>query len=336
MVQKALYWNSVKNKAVQCQLCPRFCIIKQNETGNCKVRENVNGTLYSLVYGKACSSYIDPIEKKPLYHFLPSSNAYSISTAGCNLHCKHCQNWTISQASPENVSSLDLSPKTVVENALSGNCKSIAYTYTEPTVFYEYVLDTAKIAKKKGIKNVIVSNGFINKKPLIELCKYIDAANIDLKSISEKFYVDICEARLQPVLETLKILKEKKVWLEIANLIIPTLNDKESDIKKLIAWIKNNLGVDTPLHFSAFYPTYKLLHISPTKPEVLIKARKLALKAGLNFVYTGNILDNEGSTTFCPSCRKPIIMRKGFYVIENKLNKGKCPHCNEKIPGVWK
>ncbi len=332
--KEALFYKKMKNNVVQCQLCPHLCTIKPGERGKCRVRENQQGKLVSLVYGKPCSVAIDSVEKKPLYHFLPGEKTISIATPGCNLSCKHCQNYTISQAKPETIPSATLSPEKVVGEAEKNNCKIIAYTYTEPTIFYEYMLDTAKLAKKAGIKNIIVSNGFINPEPLKKLCPYIDGANIDLKSMNDDFYKKICGARLSPILESLKILKNKKVWLEITNLIIPTLNDKKEDIENLIKWVKENLGEEIPLHFTAFYPTYKLKNLPPTSLEILRKARDIAKKQEMLYVYTGNLPDDEGNTTFCPKCKEPVIMRKGFYVSENKLKKGKCK-CGKKLHGVW-
>jgi len=334
-MKEALFYKKLKNKIVQCQLCPRFCIIKPGERGKCRVRENQKGKLISLVYGKPCSLALDPIEKKPLYHFLPGQIALSIATVGCNLNCKHCQNWEISQANPEDVSSQETKPEDVIKEAKKNKVKIISYTFTEPTIFYEYMLDIAKLAKKQGIKNMIVSNGFINPEPLKQLCKYIDGANIDLKSIDNNFYKKICDARVKPVLESLKILKQEEVWVEITNLLIPTLNDKEKDIERLVGWIKNNLGAEVPVHFTAFYPTYQLSNLPRTSIETLKKARKQAKKAGLKYVYTGNIPDDEGDNTFCPKCKKLLIKRRLFSVIENNLKESKCPYCNEKIDGVW-
>lgn len=334
-MKEALFYKKLKNEIVQCQLCPHFCTLKDSERGKCGVRENKKGVLYSLVYGKPCSLALDPIEKKPFYHFLPGQFALSIATVGCNLKCKQCQNYEISQAKPEEVQVREIKPKEIVEEAKKQNVKIISYTYTEPLVAYEYVLDMAKLAKKAGIKNTIVSNGFINPTPLKELCKYIDGANIDLKSIRDKFYREICEARVAPVLETLKILKEKGVWTEITNLLIPTLNDSEKDIKELVKWVKENLGTRTPLHFTAFYPCYKLSHLSPTPIETLKKARKISLQEGLEYVYTGNIQDEEGDSTFCPKCRKILVRRRLFSIIENNLKQGRCKYCNRKIDGFW-
>jgi pyruvate formate lyase activating enzyme len=333
-MKQALFYKKLKNNIVQCQLCPHFCTIEDGKRGTCEVRENEGGELISLVYGKPCSVSFDPIEKKPLYHFLPGQITLSIATAGCNLNCKHCQNWEISQARPEKIPNMPLSPEQVVKEAKKNKVKIISYTYTEPTIFYEYMLDIAKLAKKAGIKNTIVSNGFINPDPLKELCKYIDAANIDLKSIDDDFYKRICDGRVSPVLEALKILKEEKVWIEITNLLIPELNDGEKDIEKLVDWIKENLSDTVPLHFTAFYPCYKLSDLPPTKIETLKKARQAAMKK-LNYVYTGNIPDSDGDNTFCPKCKKPVIKRRLFSIIENNLNGKKCPSCNEKIDGIW-
>lgn len=352
-LKEALFWKTLKDtQEVQCQLCPRFCVIKNGERGNCGTRTNMNGKLYSLVYGKPCSISIDPIEKKPFYHFIPSSKSLSIATTGCNLHCAHCQNYQISQTRFEDVPHLEASPEQIIEQAKTNQVKSISFTYTEPTVFYEYMFDIAKLAKrtetgkvsgapgipnsraKEKIKCNIVSNGFINPEPLKKLIPYIKAANIDLKG-DAVFYEKICEAKIEPILETIKILKQKKVWLEITNLIIPGMNDNTEEIKKTVQWIKDNLGTDFPLHFSAFYPCYKLNNVPATQPEFLIKARIIAKQQGLRFVYTGNIQDEEGSTTFCPNCNFKLIIRRNFSVIENKIKRGKCPNCKTKIPGVW-
>jgi pyruvate formate lyase activating enzyme len=333
-MKKALFWKKLEGKTIQCQLCPRQCVIKDRKRGNCRVRENRQGTLYALVYGKACAVAVDPIEKKPLFHFLPGSTAYSIGTAGCNLHCKFCQNWTTSQANPEDVHAETLLPKDVVKNAIDSGCKTIAYTYNEPIVYYEYVLETAKLAKKKGLKNIVVCNGFINQEPLLEWCKYIDAANIDLKGFTDEYYKKITDARLQPVLDTIKTINEKKIWLELTNLIVPTLNDDMKTIKKMCMWIKDNLGADVPLHFSAFYPCYLLNDIPATPPKTVLKARDVALKAGLNYVYAGNITAEKEGSTHCPKCGEILIERKWFEVTQNNIKKGKCKR-SHKIPGVW-
>jgi len=333
-LKEALFFKKLKDGSIQCVLCPRFCVIKSGERGSCGTRTNMNDKLYSLVYGKPCSIAIDPIEKKPFYHFLPGTKSLSLATVGCNLKCLHCQNWSISQAKFEDVPHLEATPEQVVEQAKSSNARTISFTYTEPTVFYEYMLDIAKLAKKEKIKCNIVSNGYINLQPLKKLIPYIKAANIDLKG-NAIFYEKICDGKIERIFETIKLLYEKKVWLELTNLIIPGYNDNIEEIKKMVSWISENLGKDVPLHFSAFYPCYKLANLPPTQPEFLVKARILAKAQGLNFVYTGNIKDEDGSTTFCPHCGERIIQRKSFFVVENKLKRGKCPVCKNKLPGVW-
>lgn len=336
MEKEAIYYVKLENSNIQCNLCPWHCFITPGEVGKCRVRKNNGEKLISLNYEKPCSLAIDPIEKKPLYHFLPGQETLSIATLGCNLSCGHCQNWEISQASSVKKNSLKVPAEEVVNKAIGSNVKIISYTYTEPTIFYEYMADISKLARKKKIKNIIVSNGFINEEPLKELCKLIDAGNIDLKSISEDFYQTVCKARLNPVLEAIKILHKEKVWIELTNLLIPELNDSKEDIKDLIGWVKENLGVNVPVHFTVFYPTYKMINLPATKIEKLKEARKIALDAGLKYVYTGNLQDDEGNNTYCHSCNKILIKRRGFNIIENNLENGKCPRCKEKIPGVWK
>ena len=335
-LKEAMYYQKMQDKIVQCQLCPRRCVIQDKKRGFCGVRENRDGILYTLVYAKPCAVHIDPIEKKPLFHVLPGSSAYSIATAGCNLRCKFCQNWQISQALPEDVESYDMTPQEVVYKAKKANAKAIAYTYTEPTIFYEYMLDTAKIAKKEGILNVMHSAGHINEAPLKELCKYLDAANIDLKGFSQDFYGQMSLGNLDSVLQTLKILKEEGVWVEITNLVLPGFNDDPELIKRMCVWIKENLGPDTPLHFSRFWPMYKLTNLSPTPVETLEKAKKIANDAGLKYVYIGNIPGSSAESTFCPVCQKLLIGRSGYTITENNTENGKCKFCNAEIPGIWK
>ncbi|RME54200.1 AmmeMemoRadiSam system radical SAM enzyme [Candidatus Woesearchaeota archaeon] len=283
---EAKYYKQFNNH-VQCHLCPHFCVIKNNELGKCKARKNINNKLYSLNYGKSCSMAIDPIEKKPLFHFMPGTKTLSVSALGCNMQCIWCQNWQISQSNDTNT--YELSPQKVVDTAISNDCKSISYTYTEPTVFYEYVLDTAKLAKKNNLKNITVSNGYINKKPLEELYSYIDAANIDLKSFSESFYKKYCNASLKPVLETLINIKNLGIHLEVTTLLIPGLNDSSSELKNLCKWFVNNLGKETPLHFTRFFPMYKAKHLPPTDIIRLKEAENIAKSFGIKNVHLGNI-----------------------------------------------
>lgn len=322
------------SKKVQCELCPNECVLENNQTSYCRARKNKDGTLFSLVYGKPCAVQVDPIEKKPFFHFLPKTTAFSIATAGCVLRCKFCQNWQISQAGPDDVDTQDLPPDMVVRQALFYGCKSIAYTYTEPTVFYEYMYDTSVIARKYGIKNIMHTCGYMKGKPLRTLSKYMDAANVDLKAFTEDFYARICSGRLKPVLDSLIILKEEGVWLEITNLVIPTLNDNMKDIKEMCRWILKNLGPDIPIHFSRFFPNYKLKNLPPTPLETLTEARKTAMDAGLKFVYVGNIR-HEGENTLCNKCKKILIERVGYFIKQNNISKGKCRFCSTLIPGVW-
>lgn len=334
-LKEAMYYRKLEGDLVQCQLCPNKCLLREGQRGICKVRENIGGKLYSMNYGKIVAMNLDPIEKKPFFHFLPGEKAFSIAAPGCNLRCLYCQNWQISQVVPEEINFVQMKPEEVVQRAIESQAKIIAYTYSEPTVFYEFMIDTAKIAREKGLKNVVVTSGYINPEPLRELCKYVDAIKVDLKGFNENFYQKVTQGTLQPILETLKIIKEEGVWLEIVNLIIPGLNDSEKEIRELSRWIKENLGEDIPLHFIRFFPNYKMQNLPPTPIETLIRAREIAFEEGLKFVYTGNIDFEEGETTFCPNSKEKAILRKGFFLIKNNLKDGHCPS-GEKIPGVWK
>ncbi len=334
-MKEAMFYNKLKNSMVQCSICPRKCIIKENENGFCRARHNKKGILYSAVYAKLCAANIDPIEKKPLFHFLPGSKSYSVGTAGCNLRCRFCQNWEISQAFPEDIPSINLEPKELVKKAINSGCSSISYTYTEPTIFYEYVLDSAKLAKEKGLKNVSVTNGFISQEPLKELYKFIDAANVDLKGFTDEFYRKNTEAWLAPVLDALKAMHKLGVWIELTNLIVPKLNDDMNSIKKMCEWIKKKLSPDVPLHFSRFFPHYDMNDTSPTPEKTLLKAAETAKKSGLNYIYIGNINIPEYQNTYCPKCSKLVIERKWFDVVKNNLRNGRCK-CGGKSPGVWR
>jgi len=321
---------------VRCLLCPKECILSDYERGDCRVRVNVDGELTTLTYGYACSANIDPMEKKPLFHFLPGTPIFSIATAGCNLHCKFCQNWQISQFEPEEVRFLHMPPEDVVERAILSDCPSIAYTYSEPSIFYEYMIDTSKLAREKGLKNVYITALYIKEEPLRELAEFIDSANVDIKSIRDDYYKDICDGTLKPILDGLLILLKEGVWVEITNLILPTLNDSDEDIKDLCRWVKENLGDEIPLHFSRFYPTYKLKNLPPTPVPTLTRAREIAISEGLKYVYIGNVPGHRGEKTICPACGGIVIDRQGFFVVENNLKEGKCGNCGEEIAGVWK
>ncbi len=336
----ASYWIKKEGKTVQCQNCPHGCILKDGQRGFCRVRENRDGKLYTLSYGNPCSVHIDPIEKKPLYHFFPGTNAYSIATAGCNLRCKHCQNYQISQVAPEETSNYKFPPERLLEDVLhykrKYNISSIAYTYTEPSIFIEYMIDSAKIAKRKGIKNVYHSNGYLNEKPLLDLIPFLDGANIDLKFFKNDSYRDISSGSLQPVLDTLKRLKEGGVWLEITYLIVPTINDGKREIKEMTNWVLNNLGSGVPIHFSRFYPTYKLENLPQTPLKIVETAREIALDMGIKHSYVGNVpAGHPGENTYCPACGKLLIKRRGYYILENNIKKGVCSGCGEKIAGYW-
>jgi len=334
--KEALFYEKLNNKDLRCLLCPRECVIAPGKRGFCRVRQNSGGILYTLSYGKPVAMHIDPIEKKPLFHFLPGSSAFSIACAGCNLTCQFCQNWEISQAGPEKISVSYIDPGDLLNKVKESGIPAIAYTYTEPTVFYEYILDISRLAKAQGIRVVMHSNGYINEKPLRELAKYLDAANIDLKGFSDDYYSRIAQAGLAPVLRTLQVLKEEGVHLEITNLVLPGYNDNLDTIKKMCEWIKDNLGPDTPLHFSRFYPMYKLVALAPTPVETLEKARAVALACGLKYVYIGNVPGHDGENTYCPKCGKALIKRMGYVVSGNELKDGACGFCGEKIAGIWR
>jgi len=331
----ALFFKSLANRLVGCELCPHQCVIKEGGVGFCRARKNIGGKLYALTYGAPVALHVDPIEKKPFAHVFPGSRSFSLATAGCNLRCKFCQNWEISQLDAEKVETSYVAPQEIVSQAQKAGAKTIAFTYTEPVIFYEYMLNIAKTAQKEGLACVMHSAGFINEVPLRALCKYLLAANIDLKGFDEKFYTGFTNGHLETVLRTLKILKEEGVWVEITNLLIPGVNDSDEMITGLCAWIKDNLGAQTPVHFSRFYPMYKLVNLSPTPIETLKRAYAIAKKAGLEFVYIGNVPDAQGEDTICPVCGKTLIKRKGYFILENNIVNGKCPSCGYHMPGVW-
>lgn len=332
----ALYYKKMPGNKVKCLIDPLECELGEFERGLCRVKVNIGGELKTLVYGKIASMHIDPVEKKPLFHVLPGAQSFSFATAGCNLGCVFCQNWELSQANPEDIPHYNLSPEEIVELALKNKCATIAYTYSEPIIFYEYMLDTAKLARKRGLKNLMVTAGYINPEPLRELCKYIDAANVDLKGFSDEYYRQIVFGDLDTVLQTLKIMQEEKVWIEITNLIEPTLNDNLENIRQMCVWIRENLGVDVPLHFSRFYPMYKLKNLPPTPVKTLEEARRIAQEEGLQYVYIGNVYGHSAENTLCPKDKKTLVVRVGHNIIENNLAGGRCKFCGEEIAGIWK
>jgi len=337
MMEAYLYEPLAENK-VGCNLCNHRCVIKDGLRGICGVRENIGGILETRVYGRVIARHIDPIEKKPLYHFLPGSLSYSIATVGCNFKCRFCQNADIAQMPSDRKGMIagDVStPADVVREALAGNCKTIAYTYTEPTVYFEFAYDTAKIAHEKGIQNVFVTNGYMSGDALEMISPYLDAANVDLKAFTEDFYKTYCQARLAPVKETLKRMKSLGIFIEVTTLLIPGLNDDRKELEALAAFLSDSLGVETPWHISRFHPTYRLTDRPPTPVKTLDMARNIGMAAGLKYVYTGNVPGDHGEKTFCSRCGEILIDRWGFYVQKNRITDGRCPQCGGEIEGVW-
>ena len=333
----ALFYQPAADRRVRCELCPHNCVIADGRRGICGVRENRQGTLYSLVYGKVVASHVDPIEKKPLFHFLPGSYTYSLATVGCNFKCSFCQNFEISQVDKElpTIYGHDMTSGEVVAAALERECQSISYTYTEPTIYFEFAYDCAKLARERGLKNIFVTNGYTSLPALEMIRPYLDAANVDLKSFREDFYHKYCGAKLSAVLASLKYYKQNGIWLEVTTLLIPGLNDSREELTEIANFIKGDLGADTPWHVSAFYPTYKMLDRPATPPETLTLAREIGLKAGLRYVYSGNIQIKGGEDTICPKCGATVIQRSGFQVLENELKGSGCGVCGETISGVW-
>jgi len=325
-----------ESRTVQCELCPRGCEIADGDSGDCRIRFNRGGKLIASTYGRPCAVHVDPIEKKPFHHVLPGSSSFSIATAGCNLHCKNCQNWEISQAFAYEVGAEDMPPEKVAALAKQAGCESIAYTYSEPVVFYEYTYDTSVAAHELGLRNVIVTAGYLNPEPLRRLYKVLDAVKVDLKYFSDALYRSNSEATLKPVLDSILIAKEVGVWLEITNLVIPTISDDFDMIKRMCGWLAEKTGPDVPLHFSRFQPLYKLRELPVTPGETLDRAASIAKAAGLHYVYIGNRPGEAGESTFCPADGQLLIRRAGYVIVENNLKDGHCPKCGTAIPGVWK
>ncbi len=333
---QAMFWEKADGGKVRCTLCNRFCVIGEGKRGFCGVRENRGGTLYSLVYGRAIATHVDPIEKKPLFHYLPSSRSFSVATVGCNMSCRHCQNADISQLPRTGAAIIgrDIPPRRLVAEAKEQGCRSIAYTYTEPTVFFEYAFDTARPAREEGIGNVFVTNGYLTAEALETVSPYLDAANVDLKSFQDDFYRTNCGARLQPVLDNIRRIKELGIWLEVTTLVIPEHNDSDQELGEIAGFLAG-VDPDIPWHVSAFFPTYQLTSVGSTPVATLKRARKLGLESGLRYVYTGNLPGDSGESTFCPGCGRKIIERVGYRVGEIHLRDGKCEFCEEKVAGVW-
>lgn len=320
---------------VKCLLCAQGCVIKENEHGRCRARMNVGGKLKSLVYGRPIAIHTDPIEKKPFYHFMPGSLAYSLATSGCPLSCQFCQNWEISQSKPEDVPVSYRTADNIVSDAKSEKVPVIAFTYNEPTVFFEYLTDIAGEAKKRNIRTALISCGLMNSDPLKDMCSVLDAVKIDLKGYSEDFYRKVCSAELKPVLQSIKQISRTKVHLEIVNLVVPTLNDSDKMLNGLADWITGEVGTDVPVHFTRFHPDYKLQNLPPTPIATLEKARNIAMSKGIKYAYVGNIPGHEGNSTYCPSCKKAVVKRTGMFTVENHIKKGRCKYCGCGIAGVW-
>ena len=332
---EARYYEKLDNKVVRCVLCPRQCLIAPGARGVCRVRENQDGTLYSIVYGRPCTIGKEPIEKAPFFHFLPGTQRIVIATAGCNQSCKYCQNWDISQSSPEDLPSYDLPPDSVVAIAKREQTPTICFTFSEPVVFYEYMVDIARSARKAGIKTAVVTGGYINPEPLAELCRAVDAIKIDLKGFTPEFYSTVCGTSLEPVLAACRTVAESGTHLELVNLVVPALNDDTATIRRMCRWVADSLGDTVPIHFTRFGPAYKLQNSAPTPVPTLEQAAAIAKTEGLDYVYIGNVPGHLFESTFCPNCGKNIIKRQGFTVVKNEVKDGNCGLCKTHIPGVW-
>jgi len=332
---EAKYYKKLEGGGIECGICPRHCRVTDLERGYCGTRENRADTYYTLIYGLPCALNIDPIEKKPLYHYYPGTKALSLATAGCNVNCKFCQNWEISQSRPEQTDNLDISPKAMIDIAEKRKVPHIAYTYSEPVIFYEYMSDIARLGHEKGVKSVMITGGYIEKEPLAELMPHLDAIKVDLKSIREDYYSDIVGGELKPVLDALIQIKEAGMWLELVYLVVPTLNDTEAEFTELAGWIKTYLGPDVPLHFSRFYPQYLLKNLPPTPTKTLEKAYEICRAEGLNYVYLGNLPGHRAESTYCPGCGQVLIERRGYRIYRYDLDGNRCKNCNREIPGLF-
>ncbi|MBN1664266.1 MAG: AmmeMemoRadiSam system radical SAM enzyme [Deltaproteobacteria bacterium] len=336
-MKEAILYDKIKNNDVRCRLCAHRCTIKPSGRGICGVRQNLEGVLYTSVYGLVCAANIDPIEKKPLFQVLPGSKSFSIATVGCNFSCTFCQNHDISQMPRQagRVAGRSSTPREIVDACIRSGCRSISYTYTEPTVFFEFALDTAKLAHEKGIKNIFVTNGYMTEDALDAISGYLDAANVDLKSFSDEFYKQRCGARLKPVLNSLKKMKSMGVWVEVTTLLIPTLNDGNDDLMAIAEFIRS-LGVETPWHISRFHPQYQVLDLPMTPHQSIQGAFNIGKEAGLKYVYTGNVPGDAGENTLCARCGELLIERNGYFIKRNTLQDGSsCPRCRSKLDGIF-
>jgi pyruvate formate lyase activating enzyme len=332
---EAKFYQKLPNKKIKCKLCPRECTVGDRERGYCGVRENRGGTYFSLVHSRVCAWHVDPIEKKPLFHYLPGTVAFSLATAGCNVNCKFCQNWDISQARPEQVPADYMPPQRVADLAKQYGCPTIAYTYSEPVVFSEFLLDAADAGHAAGIRSIVVSNGYMQEEALKAAYGKMDAVKIDLKSFTESYYRDVVTGQLKPVLDSLVTLRKMDMWTEIVYLVVPTLNDDDAEFLGLARWIKTNLGPDVPLHFTQFHPEYLLKNLPITPVPTLEQAKSIADAEGLHYVYIGNVPRHPAQNTYCPKCSKMLVERVGFTASQVLIRKGSCPFCQHPIPGVW-
>ncbi len=331
-----MLYHVVKDDLVHCYLCNHQCHIADTKFGFCGVRQNKNGKLYTHAYGEVIAAHIDPIEKKPLYHFLPGTASFSIATAGCNFHCGFCQNWQISQISYKDqahAAGHRLSPEEIVQKALEQRCQSISYTYTEPTIFFEYAYDTAMLAREQGLLNVFVTNGYMTAEAIETIQPYLDACNVDLKSFNEDFYKKVCRGRLQPVLDSIRLMKQLNIWVEITTLVVPGQNDSEEELAHIAQFIAK-IDCNIPWHISRFHPDFQFTDLSATPVEILRKAYTLGTQAGLRYLYIGNVR-GETETTACPSCKKILIQRQGFFIEDNRVKNSRCPYCDEAIAGIF-
>ncbi len=332
---EARFYEKLPNRKVKCKLCPRECTVGDKERGYCGVRENRGGTYYTLVHSRVCTAHIDPIEKKPFFHYLPGTLAFSIATAGCNVNCKFCQNWDLSQARPEQVPAEYMPPRQVAALAGQYRCPTIAYTYSEPVVFSEFLMDTADAGHDAGIRSIVVSNGYIGDEALRAAYGKMDAVKIDLKSFSESYYQKVVTGELKPVLDTIVTLRKMDKWTEIVYLVVPTLNDSDQEFRALANWVKTNAGEDVPLHFSQFHPEYLLKNLPITPVSTLERAKAIADAEGLHYVYIGNVPGHPAENTYCPQCRRMLVERAGFEIRQMLIRKGACPFCKHAIPGIW-
>ena len=332
---EARFYEKLANQKIRCKLCPRACIVSEGERGHCRVRENRGGAFYTLVHSRVCAAHVDPVEKKPLFHYLPGTTAFSIATAGCNVHCKFCQNWDISQSRPEKIAAEYVPPERVAEWAEHYGCPTIAYTYSEPVVFSEFVMDCADAGHAAGICSLVVSNGYIQEEALRSVYGRMDAVKIDLKSFSDSFYSQIVTGQLKPVLDTIVTLRKMGKWTEIVYLVIPTLNDTDDQFRGLAAWAKSNIGADVPIHFTQFHPDYLLEDLPVTPVSTLERAREIAMAEGLHYVYIGNVPGHPAEHTWCPGCGRAVVERSGMALQKMSILKGMCAFCNHPIPGIW-